>query len=89
MCIDYKANVIMHETIAEIPAHLNCPLNYDLYNYADSKMFYEPPKGLSIEEQQKVVNDYMGSHFYFGSIMVTGTDIAKLELSDRPEKAKV
>jgi len=28
-----------------------------------------------------MIKDYLGSHYYFGSIMVSGTDIAQLELS--------
>lgn len=46
MCVDYKANIILHEAIAEIPNNHNCTLNYDIYNYTDSKLTYEPPKDL-------------------------------------------
>lgn len=30
MCVDYKANLILHEAVAEVPPTHNCPLNYDL-----------------------------------------------------------
>lgn len=80
MCIDCKANVILHETIAEIDSHHNCPLNYELYNYTDSKMHFQPPSHLSEEEKMKSIREYMGSHYYFGAVMVSGTDIASMQL---------
>jgi hypothetical protein len=33
-----------------------------------------------------MIKEYLGSHFYFGAIMISGHDIAKLELSTRPEE---
>ena len=30
MCVDYKANLILHEAVAEIDTAHNCPLNYEL-----------------------------------------------------------
>ena len=55
MCIDYQANVVLHEAIAEIPKEQNCPLNYDLYNYTDIKLEYEPPADLSEDEKMKSI----------------------------------
>lgn len=78
MCIDYKGNLILHEAVAEIPPQQNCPLNYQLSNYADSKLAFTPPESLTQEQKQQAIKLYMGSHYYFGSIMVAGHDIAKL-----------
>lgn len=30
MCVDYKANIILHEAVAEIASEHNVPLNYEL-----------------------------------------------------------
>ena len=32
----------------------------------------------------QMIKEYLGSHFYFGAIMISGHDIAKLELSTAP-----
>jgi small nuclear ribonucleoprotein (snRNP)-like protein len=78
MGVDYQANIILHEAVATIPSALNCPLNYQLENAYDIKL--QPPvfPQLSPEEREKAVKEYMGSHFYFGSIMITGSDIAQI-----------
>jgi len=47
MCVDYKANLILHEAVAEIDPSHNCPLNYQLENIYDQKLHYTPPAGLS------------------------------------------
>lgn len=86
MCIDYRANIILHEAIAEIPTAQNCPLNYQLNNYADYKLEYYPPSELPDEEQKQMSHEYTGSHYYFGSIMVTGKDILKIELENPKEE---
>jgi small nuclear ribonucleoprotein (snRNP)-like protein len=88
MCVDYKFNLILHEAIAEIAPEHNCPLNYQLYNYTDSKLQYMPPSQLEEEEKMRLIKEYMGSHYYFGAIMVAGNDIAKLELLKEEEEGK-
>lgn len=52
MCIDYKGNLILHEAIAEIPPEQNCPLNYQLCNYADSRLTFTPPESFTEEQKQ-------------------------------------
>jgi len=42
MCVDYKSNLILHDSIAEIPKEHNCDLNYYLGSYLDSKLQFEP-----------------------------------------------
>lgn len=46
VCIDSKGSLILHDSVAEIPSFQSCPLNYDLVNYADSKLHYDPPSEL-------------------------------------------
>jgi hypothetical protein len=38
---------------------------------------------LSAEERQKQKDDYLGSHYYIESIMISGDDIAKAEIGKR------
>lgn len=52
MCVDYKGNLILHETIATIPPEQNTPLNYELQSIYDQKLTYEPPAGLTPAEQE-------------------------------------
>lgn len=42
MCVDYKSNLILHDSIAEIPKEQNCDLNYYLSNYLDEKLKFQP-----------------------------------------------
>lgn len=49
MCVDYKANLILHEAVAEVAPIHNSPLNYDLENIYDQKLKYVAPAGLSAE----------------------------------------
>ncbi len=51
--VDYECNIILHETIAEIPKELNCPLNYDLENYLDFNMPLTQFDHLPEEEKKK------------------------------------
>jgi small nuclear ribonucleoprotein (snRNP)-like protein len=55
VCIDSKGSLVLHEAVAEIHPSQNCPLNYDLVNYADSKLQYEPPTDLPEEEKKKLI----------------------------------
>ena len=45
--IDFRSNIIMTESVAEILPEYNVPLNYTLDNAADGKLKFDPDSSLS------------------------------------------
>lgn len=77
--IDFRSNMILHESIAEIDPKFNCELNQRLDNSLDYKMKEIIEKQhLDWSEEQK--KEYIATHYYFGSIMISGTDIQQVLL---------
>lgn len=76
--VDFRANLIIHECVAEIPDNQNCPINATLQNIMDSKLAFTPNPQKCPEEQEKEKQNYVRSHYYIGNVMISGTDIAKV-----------
>lgn len=84
--IDFRSNIILHNTVAEIPADQNCPLNAELNTLYDVKLNYVADAKLSQEEQKKAHDEYVRCHYYIGPVMISGDDILKAELRTPPVK---
>lgn len=82
--VDFRSNLIIHNAVAEIPADQNCPLNAELNTIYDVKLSFTPDAGLSPEEQKRARDHYFASHYFIGAIMISGEDIAKVELRTPP-----
>lgn len=76
--VDFRGNLVLYETVAEIPPEQNCPVNLYLQNALDSKLTLPDPGNLSEQELKNVQREYIGSHYYIGAAIISTNDIAKI-----------
>lgn len=50
--VDFRANIILHDCVGEIPDEQNCPVNMHINNLMDHKLHFEPDPSLSPEQQE-------------------------------------
>lgn len=83
IALDDKANILLYETVTEIPDNVSHLINQTLVNVLDSKL--QPAKYINVadlpaDQADKLIKDFPINKFYFGPVMIAGADVLKLEI---------
>ena len=81
--IDDKGNILLYETVAEIPQDISHHINITLVNSLDGEMNrhnYVDYEGMTEEQKRKAKEQFAKNKYYFGPVMINNKDVKKAEI---------